>query len=97
MYPPSFSSPRGGAFLQVLHEKLGKAGALEVIRSHRETHITKAPKTAQPRQTSRRRVFSTARRDFPQIVEGLKIFFSRLEKMDTLPETNIASENRPPQ
>jgi len=30
--------------LQVLHEKLGKAGALEVIRSHRETHITKAPK-----------------------------------------------------
>ena len=28
--------------LQVLHEKLGKAGALEVIRSHRETHITKA-------------------------------------------------------
>ena len=28
----------------MLHEKLGKAGALEVIRSHRETHITKAPK-----------------------------------------------------
>jgi len=28
--------------MKVLHEKLGKAGALEVIRSHRETHITKA-------------------------------------------------------
>ncbi|CAL1143993.1 unnamed protein product [Cladocopium goreaui] len=28
--------------MKVLHEKLGKAGAMEVIRSHRETHITKA-------------------------------------------------------
>eukprot|EP00913_Durusdinium_trenchii_P027086 g25419.t1 len=28
--------------MKVLYEKLGKAGAAEVIRSHRETHITKA-------------------------------------------------------
>ena len=40
-FPPAVSPTSA---LQVLHEKLGKAGALEVIRSHRETHITKAPK-----------------------------------------------------